>query len=147
MGAVIVDDHLLVACLRDQEPPVVADARGRSPLYTTGLWYHRLCRAFVSPVVEGTLSGRLRRLPPLEARSLLAAVTVLPGWIRLLSMRQLAWPMGEILAEERLNVIALEALAAGHLLGATICVFESNHSPRFRTAAERLGVTVLAVSA
>ena len=147
MGAVIVDDHLLVACLCDREPPVVARTRGRRPLYTTGLWYHRLCRAFVAPVVEGTLSGRLRRLPPLEARRLVAAVTVLPDWIRLLSLRELAWPMGEILIEERLNVMALEALAAGRLLGATICVFEGNDSPRFRSAAERLGVTVLPVSA
>ena len=147
MGAVIVDDHLLVACLQDREPPAVARARGRGPLYTTGLWYHRLCRAFIAPVVEGTLSGRLRGLPPLESRRLLAAVTALPSWIRLLSLRQLAWPMGEILAEERLNLIALEALAAAHLLGATICVFEGNQSPRFRTAAERLGVTVLTVSA
>jgi hypothetical protein len=146
VGAVIVDDHLLVACLRDGEPSDVARARGRGPLYTTGLWYHRLCRAFVTPVVEGTLSGVLRRLPPMEARRVLAAVTVLPSSIRLLSLRQLGWPMGEILAEERLNVIALEALAAGRLLGATICVFEGNHGPRFRAAAERLGVTVLPVS-
>jgi hypothetical protein len=146
VGAVIVDDHLLVACLRDREPPVVAHTRGRGALYTTGLWYHRLCRAFAAPVVEGTLSSRLRHLPPLEARRLMAAVTVLPDWIRLLSLRQLAWPMGELLAEERLNVMALEALAAGRLLGATICVFEGNDGPRFRSAAERLGITVLPVS-
>jgi hypothetical protein len=146
VGAVIVDDHLLVACLCDREPSAVARARGRGPLYTTGLWYHRLCRAFAAPVVEGALSGRLRRLPPLEARRLVAAVTELPRWIRLMSLRQVAWPMGEILAEERLNLMALEALAAGRLLGATICVFEGNDSPRFRSAAERLGVTVLPVS-
>jgi len=147
MATVIVDDHLLVDCLCDREPAAVSRVRGREPLYTTGLWYHRLCRAFVAPVVDGALSGHLRRLPPLEARRLLAAVTALPRSIRLLSLRQLAWPMAEILAEERLNVLALEALAAGRLLGATICVFEGNDTPRFRTAAERLGVTVLPVSA
>jgi len=146
VGGVIVDDHLLMDCLRDREPAVVTRARGRGPLYTTGLWYHRLCRACLTPVVDGALSGQLRRLPTLEARRLLAAVTVLPRSIRLLSLRQLAWPMGEILAEERLNVLALEALAAGRLLGATICVFEGNDNPRFRAAAERLGVTVLPVS-
>jgi hypothetical protein len=147
VGAVIVDDHLLVACLRDREPSVVSRTRGRGPLYTTGLWYHRLCRAFAAPVVEGTLSGWVRRLPPPEARRLVAAATVLPHNVRLLSLRQLAWPMGEVLAEERLNLMALEALAAGRLLEATICIFEGNESPRFRTAAEGLGVTVLTVSA
>jgi len=42
---IIIDDHLLLAVLLNEEP-----ANLRHPgeqVFTTGLWYHRLCRALV----------------------------------------------------------------------------------------------------
>ena len=40
---VIVDDHLLLQILLNEEPPNFRVPGAR--IFTTGLWYHRLCRA------------------------------------------------------------------------------------------------------
>ena len=54
---VIVDDHLLLQVLLNEEP---ADLRAPgAQIFTTGLWYHRLCRAVSSEAVTGALSRRL----------------------------------------------------------------------------------------
>jgi hypothetical protein len=142
---VVVDDHVLMACLALAEPPVVRTARRRGRLFTSGLWYHRLCRALGASRTAGTLSSRLVSVPVDDAERLLATVRHLPEVVRLVSLRDLGWPMAELLREDRLNLIHLEALAAARLLDATICVWEGDRSPQLAAAAQRVGVPVVAV--
>ena len=142
---VVVDDHVLMACLALAEPAVARQARRRGRLFTSGLWYHRLCRALNRPGATGRLSARLVGLPPSEGSRLLANCRYLPDAVRMISLREVGWPMGELVREHRLNLMHLEALAAARLLGATICVWEGDRSPQLEAAAERTGVPLVAV--
>ncbi len=142
---VVIDDHLLMACLALNEPPVVRRARRRGRLYTSGYWYHRLCRALGATRTAGALSSRLAGFPAEDAPRLLASCRHLPEAVRLVSLRDLSWPMAELLREHRLNLLQLEALAAAQLLGATICVWEGDQSAHLAAAAEEVGVPVMAV--
>jgi len=50
---VLLDDHLLLRVLLGNEP---ASLRPRgAALATTGLWYHRLCRALTNEFVVGEI--------------------------------------------------------------------------------------------
>lgn len=73
---VVVDDHLLLRILLDDEPIGLRPAGGR--VMTTGLWYHRLCRAIGSPSVGGALSRRLGAADPSVGAAAVGAVVVLP---------------------------------------------------------------------
>jgi len=54
---VIVDDHLLLEILLNEEPSHLRVPGAR--ILTTGLWYHRLCRAVSIDEVTGAMSRRL----------------------------------------------------------------------------------------
>ncbi|MGH9185177.1 MAG: hypothetical protein ACRD0U_05080, partial [Acidimicrobiales bacterium] len=55
--AVVIDDHILLRILLGDEPP---DLRPRgAAIFTTGLWYHRLCRALADQTVAGAMSRSL----------------------------------------------------------------------------------------
>ena len=142
---VVVDDHVLMACLALSEPAMARQARRRGRLFTSGLWYHRLCRALSRPGATGRLSARLAGFPPAETGRLLGNCRYLPEAVRLVSLRELGWPMAEIVGEHRLNLMHLEALAAARLLDATICVWEGDRSPQLEAAAETVGVAMVAV--
>jgi hypothetical protein len=144
--AVLVDDHLLLACLRGYEPIELSRRRGTGRLYTTGTWYHRLCRATAAESNGGKLSGPLAMLSGLDAMRARHAVARLPENIGLISLRRLAWPMAEVLREHRANLLALEALAAAKLLEATICVASSDEGPGLRAAAESMGIPMVVVT-
>jgi hypothetical protein len=62
---VIVDDHLLLQILLNEEPPDFSIPGAR--IFTTGLWYHRLCRAVSLHEVTGAMSRRLSRADPVVA--------------------------------------------------------------------------------
>jgi hypothetical protein len=143
--AVIVDDHILRLCLAGREPGEVARVRRRGRLYTSGLWYHRLCRGLSAARLGGVHSSRLASLPPEEAARLLATCEHLPAAVRVVSLRDLAWSMAVILREHRLNLLQLEAVAVARRVGGTICVWERDDSPPLRRAADILGVPFLAV--
>src|SRR5712691_11506165 len=128
-----------------REPSELRRMRGRGRIFTTGIWYHRLCRALVVPGVAGTLSSTLASLSPARMGRVRSAATILPMRFGLVSLRELAWPMAELLAFERLNLIALEALSTAQRLGAPVCVWEADQGSRFRAAADTLGVPILAV--
>lgn len=140
----VIDDHLLFECLAGREPLAVRRARGHGRLYTSGLWYHRLCRALALSA-GGALSSRLARLPEGAALRVIGTCRELPEDIGLVSLRDLAWPMATLVGRERLNLIALEALVAAQALRATVCVWEGDQGPRLRAAADALGVPVVAV--
>jgi hypothetical protein len=142
---VLVDDHVLLACLARREPDEVARAGRRGRLYTSGLWYHRLCRVLAASRVGGALSSRLQGLEVADAERLVGSCRHLPEAVRIVSWRETGWPMATLLRNHRLNLLQLEALAAARLIGGTICLWEGDAAPQLRAAADILAVPILAV--
>jgi hypothetical protein len=139
--AVLVDDHLLLRILLDDEPSTL-----RPPgaiIATTGLWYHRLCRALTGKAVVGSMSRRLGAVDQDLAAQAVAAVIDLPATIELLSLRTLGWPMGQLVSvRTRLNLLSLEALAAARHLEAEVCLAAADDNPPLQSAASALGIPV-----
>ncbi len=140
-SGVVVDDHLLLQILLDDEP---VDLRPPgAPVSTTGLWYHRLARALADPTVTGTMSRRLGDVEPRMARRAIAAVASLPEGIGLVSIRSLAWPMAQLIADGvHLNLMSLEALAAAHHLEAELCLAAADDNAPLRAAAARRDIPI-----
>ncbi len=114
---------------------------------TTGLWYHRLCRALADDTIIGSMSRRLGAVDDAVATDVVGAVIELPDIVELVSLRQLAWPMAELVhTGVRLNLLSLEALAAARQLTAEICLAEQDANGPLREAASILGVDVRTVS-
>jgi hypothetical protein len=134
----VVDDHLLLQILLDTEPAGLR--RGAARVVTTGLWYHRLCRAVGNPRVVGTLSRRLGAAEPAIGAAVLRAVTALPETVGLISLRELAWPMARLLDDGvRLNLLSLEALAAAEQQGAELCLAAIDENTQLLAAAADRG--------
>ena len=145
MTPVLVDDHLLLRILLDDEPASLRLPGTR--IATTGLWYHRLCRALADRAVVGSLSQRLGTVDDEVASAVLGAVVDLPDDIVLVSLRTLGWPMSELVHRgERLNLLSLEALAAADHLSAPVCLAEIDDNPNLRRAAENVGVEVRTIT-
>lgn len=145
MSAILVDDHLLLRILLGDEPAAL-----RSPgasLATTGLWYHRLCRALADQSVIGSMSRRLGAVDHDLAARVLAAVVELPASIELVSLRTLGWPMAELVhGGARLNLLSLEALGAALHLDAEICLAEHDQNEPLRAGAARHGIALRLLS-
>jgi hypothetical protein len=145
LSVVLVDDHLLLRLLLGDEPTGL-----RSPataIATTGLWYHRLCRALADQTVVGSMSRRLGAVDDDVAASVLASVIELPDSMQLVSLRTLGWPMAELVRSgARLNLLSLEALAAARHLSAEICLADQDDNDPLRAAANNLDVTIRSVS-
>lgn len=145
MSVALIDDHLLLRLLLGEEPQDL-----RSPgtaIATTGLWYHRLCRALADQAVVGSMSRRLGAVENDVAASALASVIELPETVELVSLRTLGWPMAELVhAGARLNLLSLEALAAARRLSAEICLAEQDDNEPLRAAASAFEVTVRSVT-
>lgn len=135
---VIVDDHLLLRILLGDEP---ADLRAPGArIFTTGLWYHRLCRAVSNYEVTGAMSRRLGRADSIVATSASRAITALPETIVVRSFRELAWPMAQLLEDGvRLNLMSLEALAAAERQRAEICLAAADENRQLLDAAAARG--------
>lgn len=137
----VVDDHLLLRVLLDDEPTALRP--DGAALLSTGLWYHRLCRALSDAAVMGSMSRRLGSVDEAVASRVLAEVISLPGSIELISLRTLGWPMGMLVnAGARLNLLSLEALAAARHLSAEICLAAEDDNGPLRSAAERFDVSL-----
>lgn len=136
-GGVLVDDHLLLLVLLGQEPAALRPTGG--PLATTGLWYHRLCRALADTTVTGAMSRRLGDVPASIAAASVQAVLELPDDIGLVSLRDLAAPMAALVAGGvHLNLLSLEAIAAAEHLGAAVLLAEDDENPALlQTCADR----------
>lgn len=141
MTPVLVDDHLLLQILLGNEP---ADLRSPgAPVATTGLWYHRLCRAICDTSVVGALSRQLGGVDEDVAEAVVGSIIELPETIAIVSMRDLAWPMGKLTAGGiRLNLLSLEAVAAAQHLSAEICLAAADVNEPLRTAAEEVSTPV-----
>ncbi len=131
----VVDDHLLLRILLDDEPQELRPGGGR--VFTTGLWYHRLCRSVGDRSVVGVFSRALGRADPSVGAAAIEAVTRLPDSIELLSLRELAWPMARLVDDGvRLNLMSLEALAAAEHLKADLCLASVDENPPLLAAAQ-----------
>lgn len=144
-AALVIDDHLLLRVLLDDEPPSLRP-RG-AELFTTGLWYHRLSRALSDETVVGVMSASLVAVTEELAQAAIASVLELPEPIGLLSLRTLAWPMAELATRgARLNLLSLEALAAADHLDAALCLASINGNQPLRQHAEQHRVPVRLIS-
>lgn len=145
MSVVLLDDHLLLRVLLDDEPSTLRPSGSR--IATTGLWYHRLCRAVADDGVVGSMSRRLGAVEAAVAADVLGAVVALPDTVELVSLRTLAWPMGELVhAGARLNLLSLEALAAARHLSADVCLAEADDNAPLRAVATDFDIAVRTVS-
>ena len=141
MTAYLLDDHLLLDVLRGAPPPALRDGRGR--WWTTGLWHHRLCRAITASPVAGVFSRRVEGLDRRTDTAMRAALVQLPAHIGTVSLRRLAWPMAQVLADgHRLNLVSLEALAAAEEVDAAICLARADENEALVAAAAARGVEV-----
>ncbi len=146
MSVVLVDDHLLLRVLLDDEPSSLRS--GRTAIATTGLWYHRLCRALADDAVLGSMSRQLASVDDAVASSVLGSVVELPDTIELVSLEVLGWPMAELVhAGARLNLLSLEALAAARHLSADLCLAAADDNAPLRAAATDFAVPVRIISA
>jgi hypothetical protein len=140
LSAILVDDHLLLRILLDDEP---TSFRPGSEVATTGLWYHRLCRAVSDDAVLGSLSKRLGAVEDALAADVMGAIVELPAPIELISLRTLGRTMAELVhGGARLNLLALEALAAVRHLTADIYLAAADDNAPLRAAARTFDVTV-----
>ena len=145
MSTVLLDDHLLLRVLLDDEPRALRPTG--ATVATTGLWYHRLCRALADTTVIGSMSKRLGAADDAVAADVLGAVIELPDTIELVSLRTLGWPMGKLVhAGVQLNLLSLEALTAARYLSADICLAEVDDNNPLRAAAAKFGVNVRTVT-
>jgi len=145
LSVVLVDDHLLLRILLGDEPSTLRPAS--AAIATTGLWYHRLCRALADEKVIGSISRQLGAVDETVASAVLGTVIDLPDTIELISLRILGWPMGELVhTGARLNLLSLEALSAARQLSADVCLAEVDDNAPLRSAAAEFGVTVRTIS-
>ena len=141
MNTVLVDDHILLRVLLGDEPSTLRS--GQTELATTGLWYHRLCRALSNDTVVGALSRQLGGIDSVVAGEVARAVVEPPDHISLISLRTLAWPMGQLIADgTRLNLLSLEALAAAQHLDAEICLAATDVNLPLQAAAPEASVAI-----
>lgn len=144
--AVLLDDHLLLTVLLGREPTALRPDGAR--IATTGLWYHRLCRALIDSTVVGSMSRQLSGLAPAAASAVIASVVRLPEDIEIVSLRTLGWPMAELLSGGfRLNLLSLEAIAAARAIDAEMCLAEADRNETLMDAARELGLNVRTVEA
>lgn len=113
-------------------------------MFTTGLWYVRLCQAVLSTDERtGVLSAPFVALPePLRARAI-RAVLALPDEIGLVSFRELGPTVGQLRARHRLNLLGMEALAAAVHLSSEdreLVVELSVSSPKLEASLELEGI-------
>ena len=141
----LVDDHLVLSLLLERPTRSFERLCSGQRIFTTGLWYHRLCRALAAPEVTGAFSRRLGAAEPAIARRAIAAAIELPPTIGLVSLRTLGWPMAEILTSVSANLLTLEALAAARTLVATIVVAKRNDGPYLRRHAKQLAISVRSI--
>lgn len=141
----LIDDRLLRAVLTDAEPSALRRLRRSDRMYTTGHFYVRLCRAIASPTVAGVLSRSLAVMDNAERVSFIAQLSELPADVGMVPLRDLAWRMGELAGEHRLNVLGLEMLAAAEVLDATVCFAAGNEGPMLLAALASRGLATRVV--
>ncbi len=133
---VVVDDHLLRDWLARRDPALLQAIDGEA-LATTNLWYARLCKSAARATGGALLAGWRRD----ERRALIAGLVALPDDIVVIPMRQLAWRMGELVADHHgLSRLGAEAVASAIELNARLVVSARDDGPGIRQCCSALGV-------
>ncbi len=110
---VVLDDRLLI-----EEVLIGLGVTGHR--YTTSYWYYRACRAAVGGA-GGHLSGPFLGLDPVHQAAAIRSLLVLPETIGLPDSRSIVPVMAELSERHpRLNLVSIEAAAAGLVLDATM---------------------------
>lgn len=145
MKPLLLDDRLLLEFLLGGGSTRLQTLCRRRAVATTGLWYYRLCRAVRSSTVVGALSGPFLAAPNDVRARASAALVRLPEGVGLVSLRDLAPSMAELIERHRLNALSLEALAAALSLGAELALAEGSENPSLIEAArsEQLQVQII----
>ena len=128
---VVLDDHLLRDWMARRDDALV-DAVAGEAVATTNLWYARLCKS----AAGATGGALLERFGETERRALIAALVALPNDIIVVSMRDLAWKMGKLVAVHA----GLSALGAEAVAAATPSARAAFSSPRRTTVPASGGV-------
>jgi len=133
---VLLDDHLLRDWMAGPDP-ALRRAIGHHDLATTNLWYARLCRSAAGST-RGALLGHWRQE---ERAAIVASLIALPEQFAVVPMRELAWAMGALVAENSgLSTLGSEAVAAAGALGATVLVSARDEGPGIRRCCESTGI-------
>jgi hypothetical protein len=112
---VLIDDRLLI-----EELLVGLPETQRVVLHTTFHWYYRACRAAVLGA-GGHLSGPFEELEQDEQERAILSLLELRDDIVLPDSRPTVAEMAQMAKRHpRLNLLDLEAVAVGHLLGGTL---------------------------
>jgi len=131
---VLLDDHLLRDWLAGPDSALRRAIR-RDSLATTNLFYARLCKSAAGWRGGALLGG----WDPAERGALVAALVALPDEFEIVPMRDLAWRMGQLIAEHHgLSTLSSEAVAAAEYLGARVLVSSRDESPGMRDACRSL---------
>lgn len=110
----MLDDRLLI------EQLLVGLSTNDVALYTTAYWYYRACRAAVAGA-GGQLSGPFEHLDRSEQERAILSLLELPDDIGLPAPRATVPAMAHVARRHpRLNLLNLEAVAAGATLDATL---------------------------
>jgi hypothetical protein len=139
---VVLDDHLLRDWMarRDDE---LTDVIGEDVVATTNLWYARLCKSAARASGGAILGGWSEA----DRRALIAGLVALPDEIVVVPMRDLAWRMGELVADHTgLSTLGSEAVAAALELDGRLLVSARDDGPGIRECCAQLGVPYDAVS-
>lgn len=132
---VILDDSLLI------EELLVGLRKGRVRLYTTAYWYYRASRAAVLGV-GGHLSGPFEDLSAPDQERAILSLLELRTDIGLPDPRPTVPAMAEIARRHpRLNLLNLEAVAAGQILEAHLWLSPESAAGVLPGALDAEGVT------
>ena len=142
MSSLLLDDRLLLDRLLGSGSTALRTLGRRRSIFTSGLWYYRLCHAVRSDMVTGALSGPFAAAPSIVKAKAATALLELPDEIGLVSFRVLGPLMADLVERHRLNALSLEALAAALHLGAAIALARGSENPTLIEAAEAEGVAV-----
>jgi hypothetical protein len=133
---VILDDHLLRDWMVGPDRALQRAVRNE-PLATTNLWYARLCKS-AARAGAGALVGSLDLA---ERQALTEALVKLPEEFTVAPMRDLAWRMGLLIAEQTgLSTLGAEVVAAAEARSARVLASSRDDSPGVRTACGRLSI-------
>lgn len=102
---------------------------------TTNLYLYRLCRSVVA-VRGGALTGQWNTA---HRRALAARLVTLSPDVEVVSIRLLAFRMGEISDTHRVSTLGAEAVAAAEHLTAPLCVRAGDDGPVIRAAMMAIG--------
>ncbi len=131
---ILLDDHLLRDWLAGPDAALRGAIR-RDSLATTNLFYARLCKS-AARQQDGALLGGW---DPDERDALIGALVSLPDEFEVVAMRDLAWRMGQLVAQHHgLSTLSSEAVAAAEHLGARVLVSSRDESPGMRAACKSL---------